>query len=344
MTPPFVVASKASVIQKLLEGDRETLVFLVVGLVVASGILFVAARARRAINARRGRSLHAELEGSTLTEHSSGELIFEIQWAHAGIETRICGHQTGRKLEHQLPCPCPRLVARAEEVDAVSTSPPRRFVAFASAAGIDAGEFAGGAQKLTSGVIDAQVDAAHTAATPRARSPSTASCRSSTHDGGDGKLGGRLLESPPSAEQVDELVAAVVAGGGVPRSSMETTGLSRRPPPAHAPSTSWRSITPRPTVPGTSFPAFSGDTELDPDVLAHGLREVRHRGFRERHEGDRRNIQRASGDSRRRRPGTAGTGPTADRPPRRGTSSTTPGAAYHPHSPDSRPPACLRGA
>ena len=72
------------------------------------GVQLSAGKARRKINAGRGKTLHSELVGSQLTEHDSGELVFELAYSHAGIDSVICGHQTGRKKEHTsftLPLP-----------------------------------------------------------------------------------------------------------------------------------------------------------------------------------------------------------------------------------------------
>ena len=105
---PFVLASKVGVLQKLLEGDPQTIAGVAIAIPVTILLLFFAAKGRRAINARRGRGLHAELSGSRLVEHSSGELIFELHYEHQGIQTVISGLQTGRKSEQStftLPLP-----------------------------------------------------------------------------------------------------------------------------------------------------------------------------------------------------------------------------------------------
>ena len=104
----FVLASKLGTLQKLLEGDPQTITFLLIAIPVTVGILFLAAKARRGINARRGRTLHGELAGSRLVEHASGALIFEVHHEHMGVQTVVCGLQTGRKSEQTtftLPLP-----------------------------------------------------------------------------------------------------------------------------------------------------------------------------------------------------------------------------------------------
>ena len=98
----FVLASKLGTLQKLLEGDPQTITFLLITIPVTVGILFLAAKARRGINARRGRTLHGELAGSRLVEHASGALIFEVHHEHMGVQTVVCGLQTGRKSEQSL--------------------------------------------------------------------------------------------------------------------------------------------------------------------------------------------------------------------------------------------------
>ncbi len=109
MSPiPFFVGAKFDVLKDLLEGDPATIAVVAASLPFAALLIFFASKARRKLNAKRGRTLHGELEGSTHTEHSSGVLIFEVGYAHAGIQTVIRGHQTGRKLEHtsvSLPLP-----------------------------------------------------------------------------------------------------------------------------------------------------------------------------------------------------------------------------------------------
>ncbi|HCH62643.1 MAG TPA: hypothetical protein DFR83_07565 [Deltaproteobacteria bacterium] len=104
----FVLATKLDVLQQLLEGDPKAIVGVAVAIPVAVLLIWLASKGRRTLNARRGRALHEELEGSQYTEHTAGVLIFELRHTHADIQTTICGHQTGRKVEHTsftLPLP-----------------------------------------------------------------------------------------------------------------------------------------------------------------------------------------------------------------------------------------------